>query len=171
MRLQGNNTFLRALEPHDVECLFHWENDPSNWLVSGTKTPFSKQQISQYIKGIRDIYIDKQLRLMICTEQEPIGTIDLYDFNPANMRAGIGILIGKEKYRGKGYAKDALQTLIKYAFEILILHQLHVCIPAYNVKSQELFEKNGFVQSGTRTEWLKTKDGWEDEFIYQLLRS
>lgn len=171
MRLQGETTFLRALEPHDVEYLFQWENNPSNWLVSGTKAPFSKQHLSQYIQGIRDIYADKQLRLMICTEQEPIGTIDLYDFDPANLRAGVGILIGEEKNRGKGYAKDALQVIIKYAFEILIIHQLHACIPAYNIKSQELFEKNGFIKIGTRAEWLKTEDGWEDEYFYQLLRS
>ena len=160
---------MRAIEPHDVEHLFRWENDVDNWLVSGTKAPFSKAELQKYISGIRDIYADKQLRLIISTDQKPVGTIDLYDFDPANKRAGVGILIGEKSERGKGIAQDALEVLISYAFGILLLHQLYASIPEYNNKSISLFEKLGFFQVGTRREWLHSAEGWHDEHFYQLL--
>ncbi|MEO0405137.1 MAG: GNAT family protein [Bacteroidota bacterium] len=170
MKLTGQKCFLRAIEPHDVEHLFRWENDVDNWLVSGTKTPFSKAELQKYVTGIRDIYADRQLRLIISTDQKPVGTIDLYDFDPGNKRAGVGILIGETSERGKGLAQDALEVLIDYAFDILLLHQLYSSIPAYNDKSISLFEKLGFIQVGTRREWLKSAEGWHDEHLYQLLR-
>jgi diamine N-acetyltransferase len=33
---------LRALEPEDLELLYDWENNESNWTISNTISPFSK---------------------------------------------------------------------------------------------------------------------------------
>ena len=170
MKLQGDKTFLRAVEPHDVEHFFRWENDTDIWLVSGTTSPFSRNDLERYVRGIRDIYSDKQLRMVICTDERPIGSIDLFDFDPTHLRAGIGILIGDASLRGKGYAEDALMVIIKYGFEVLHLHQLYANIPANNEPSIALFEKVGFKHSGTRKEWLQSDDGWLNEEMYQLIR-
>ena len=67
MKLIGENIYLRALEPLDIDVLFDWENDTDNWLVSNTQTPFSRFVLEQYIASAHsDIYTAKQLRLMIC---------------------------------------------------------------------------------------------------------
>ncbi|MGB1031714.1 MAG: GNAT family N-acetyltransferase [Flavobacteriales bacterium] len=169
MKLHGENCFLRAVEPHDVEWLFKWENNTDNWVVSGTKIPFSKHQLQGYIQGIRDIYTDKQLRLIICTEEKPVGTLDLYDYDPSHRRAGLGILIGDESQRRKGIAKDAIKATIDYAFKILLLHQIYVTIPSFNKASIELFEQCGFKPCGIRKEWMLTDSGWHDEHLFQLI--
>ncbi len=160
---------MRAIEPHDIEHFFRWENDTSNWLVSGTTSPFSKHDLERYIKGIRDIYADKQLRLVISTKQHPVGSIDLYDFDPTHRRAGIGILIGEKDERQQGIAHNALEIIIKYGFDVLQLHQLYANIPANNDASIALFEKAKFKNVGTRRDWLSTSNGWTDELIYQLI--
>lgn len=169
MKLRGEKCFLRAIEPHDIEYFFRWENDTSNWLVSGTTSPFSKHDLERYIKGIRDVYADKQLRLVISTKQRPVGSIDLYDFDPTHRRAGIGILIGEKDERQQGIAHDALEIIIKYGFDVLQLHQLYANIPANNDASIALFEKAKFKHVGTRRDWLSTSNGWTDELIYQLI--
>ena len=104
---------LRALEPEDLELLYEWENNDSNWVISNTISPFSKYILKQYLENShKNIYETGQLRLMIdhIPDKNTIGTIDIFDFDPFHMRAGIGILIANEADRRKGYASMALDV-------------------------------------------------------------
>jgi diamine N-acetyltransferase len=97
-----------------------------------------------------------------------IGSIDLFEFEPAHLRAGVGILI-LEGFRGKGYASEALGLLINYAFETLQLHQLFTNISADNTDSIRLFESKGFHYIGTKKEWNRVRNKWQDECMFQLI--
>lgn len=171
MLLKGELIYLRAIEPTDLEPLYLWENDTNVWHLSNTLAPFSKHVLKQYIENARhDIYVTKQLRLIICTGQDgPVGCIDLFDFDPTHLRAGIGILIGSEAHRGKGYAAEALEILCNYCFSFLHLHQLYCHINADNKISINLFEKTGFKRSGIKKMWNRINSGWVDEYFYQLI--
>ncbi|GAB1454359.1 GNAT family N-acetyltransferase [Draconibacterium sp.] len=162
---------LRALEPEDVELLYQWENNIEIWKVSNTRTPFSKYILAEYLKeSAKDIYETKQLRLIIQNNNgEAVGAVDLFDFEPYHMRAGVGILIHKSENRNQGYASDALNVMFGYAVEILGLKQLYANIGAKNEASIHLFEKAGFTQSGVKKNWLKTISGWEDEVFLQKI--
>ncbi len=162
---------LRALEPEDAEWLYRWENDPAVWGVSHTLLPFSRHILRQFIAGqARDIYQTRQTRFVIETTDgaRPVGVIDLYDFDPFHSRAGIGILVYGAENQRKGYAEEALRSLVRYGFDVLRLHQLHANIAASNTASLRLFEKCGFLPCGRKRDWLKTPSGWEDEVVYQL---
>ena len=85
--------------------------------MSNTQTPYSRFLINQYLENAhQDIYEAKQLRLAICLNNsyEAIGLIDLFDFDPKNNRAGIGILIQEKNNRINGFGSEALQLLINY---------------------------------------------------------
>jgi diamine N-acetyltransferase len=169
---RGEKIELRALEPEDLEFLYDCENNTDIWRVSNTLTPYSKYYLKQYIADTHnDIFIDKQLRLMIVlhSQNKVIGTIDLFDFDSYNMRAGVGILINEKEYRGNGYATEALRILIKYSFDQLLLHQLYCNIADDNRQSIVLFEKEGFVNCGLKKEWLRIQGGWRDELMYQKI--
>jgi len=173
MILTGENIRLRALENTDVDLLYRWENNTAIWKVSNTIVPFSKESIEQFITYERDIYADKQLRLIICKidNNDSVGCIDLFDFDMRNQRAGIGILIAEDSDRKKGYATDALKLLIEYSFSTLLLHQLYCNIPSNNHASISFFERFGFVKVGEKKDWLRTKDGWCDEYLFQLIKA
>jgi len=160
---------LRPLETDDIELLYQWENNMEIWKVSNTKTPYSKYILAEYLKeSVKDIYETKQLRLVIQNEDSvPVGAVDLFDFDPYHMRAGIGILIHQAENRHHGYATDALKAIFGYALEVLGLKQLYANIVATNEVSIHLFEKVGFTQSGIKKNWLKTLAGWEDEILLQ----
>lgn len=167
---------LRAIEPSDADLIFEWENDRDIWSVSQTITPYSKHIIDQYIENAhRDIFDTKQLRLMIDLEEDSgintIGTIDLFDYDPFNGRAGVGILIKDNDHRQKGYARAALKSFIQYAFSTLLLNQIYCNIGSNNVSSIKLFEAAGFQLIGVKKNWNRTASGYEDELMYQLLRS
>jgi diamine N-acetyltransferase len=163
---------LRAIEPEDLELLYSWENNNSWWIISNTIAPFSRYTLKRYIRNShKNIYETGQLRLMIelIKEKQTIGTIDIFDFDHFHKRAGIGILIAVEEQRRKGYATMALKCLSDYCFRTLQLHQLWCNILANNRESIELFTKQGFVQIGIKKDWVKTVDGYLDEYMFQML--
>ena len=170
--LKNDLVRLRALEPEDVDVLYQWENDMKIWNVSDTLTPFSKYILNKYIENSHlDIFQLKELRLMIddIKAKQPIGLIDLFDFDPYHSRAGIGILIYDDEKRRLGFATSALDLFIYYAFRTLGLHQIYCNIGANNQASLNLFTNFGFEIIGVKKDWRKTIDGWEDEYVLQLI--
>lgn len=162
---------LRPLEPEDIDLLYQWENNMEVWNVSNTRTPYSKYILAEYLKeSAKDIYETKQLRLIIQNEDSvPVGAVDLFDFEPYHMRAGIGILIHSGENRNNGYGSDALNAIFDYAVEVLGLKQLYANIALKNEVSIHLFEKAGFTKTGIKKNWLKTLHGWEDEVFLQKM--
>jgi diamine N-acetyltransferase len=172
--LENTTISLRAPELEDLDLLFIWENDPSIWQVSGTLTPFSRYILKQYLEHAgKDIYEAKQLRLMIQlkSNHRPVGAADLFNFDPHHHRAGIGILIAEPSDRRQGYAREALETVIAYCFDVLHLHQVYCNIAAGNSASIKLFEEAGFEECGRKKEWIYNGSSYEDELLYQRVKS
>ncbi len=174
--ISGKNILLRALEPDDIGIMYEWENDPLNWPVSGTLTPFSRYTMEQFVNASnQDIFTSKQLRLAIDTktnqngEPKTIGYIDLYDFDPAHLRAGVGILIGKKNQRGKGFGLESLHLLSKYAFGTLRLHQLYCHIQVNNEPSIRLFSAAGFKCTGELVDWTLHNGAWVNVYFMQKM--
>lgn len=172
--LQGTSIYLRALEPEDLAFLYAIENDESIWEVSNTITPYSRFLIRQYLENAQqDIFEAKQLRLAICIKgtEEAIGLIDLFDFDPVNRRAGIGIVIKNEIQRGKGYGKEALELLLNFSFYHLQLHQVYANIGIDNSSSIALFTTFGFQKIGIKKDWICRNGQYHDEAVYQLIKN
>jgi diamine N-acetyltransferase len=170
--LKGTNIYLRALEPEDLEFVYAIENNESVWEVSNTQTPYSRFLIKQYLENAhQDIYEAKQLRLAICKNSSAavIGLIDLFDFDPRNRRAGIGIVIKDETERAQGAGTEALALLIQFSFYHLSLHQLYANITVENERSSRLFTKFGFQKCGLKKEWNLINGKYHDEALYQLI--
>jgi diamine N-acetyltransferase len=170
--LKGKNIYLRALEPNDLEFVYTVENDEAIWEVSNTQTPYSRFLIRQYLENAhQDIYEAKQLRLAICKDEDfpAIGLIDLFEFDPKNNRAGIGILIQDQGNRNQGVGYEALGLLVQYAFRQLNLHQLFANIDVENEPSISLFTKFGFQNIGIKKDWNLVDGQYKDEALFQLI--
>ena len=170
--LTGTTIYLRALEPEDLDFIYRLENNEAMWEVSNTQTPYSRFLIRQYLENAhQDIYEAKQLRLAICKTGtfEPVGLIDLFDFDPVNNRAGVGIIIENSPDRGKGLGTEALRLVIEYSFKKLQVHQLYANIDPANVASTTLFTNFGFLLTGVKKDWNKRNNLYFDEALYQLI--
>ncbi len=171
--LENENIILRKVEPEDIDFLYTVENNPDFWFVSETKAPFSRWQIKQHIESsVYDIYASKELRLIV--ESKPdnrkLGIIDLFDFDPFNMRVGIGIVICKE-FQNQNIAASALEMVIDYAFKVLNVRQLWCNIDAGNIASINLFSRKFcFEHNGTLKSWKRNGDEFLDVYFYQLIR-
>ncbi len=170
--LESELVRLRALEPEDVDLLYKWENDTNVWKMSNTLAPFSRHILRQFIDSQKfDVFETRQLRLIIeeRVENRPVGAIDLFDIDPYNRRAGVGILIYDKRDTCQGYASSALQLLIRYCFMVLGLNQIHCNVLSDNTSSLNLFRSKGFLTVGTKREWVRTTSGWSDEHLLQLI--
>lgn len=163
---------LRKIEPSDLPFLYQWENDASVWADGSNHNPLSQQDLRAYIESTTgDIYRDGQLRLIICLNDqinEPmvngqmvngatIGCIDLFDFDPRNRRAALGMYIAPE-FRGKGVGKQALQALEQYAFGHLNLRVLYAVIATNNIACSALYRDAGYTPSSPLKGWILESD-------------
>ncbi|MEE4117033.1 MAG: GNAT family N-acetyltransferase [Marinilabiliaceae bacterium] len=163
---------LRAPEPEDLELLYLWENKPEIWLLGSTIQPFSKHTLRKYLESAsRTIFEEGQLRLMIDKKEDnsTIGCIDLFDFDPVNMRAGVGILIAKKEERNRGYATMALECLIEYSKTKLQLKQLWCNILEDNRTSIKLFTGLDFKLVGIKQQWIRAGEEFKNELLFQLI--
>ena len=170
--MKGQKVHLRAVEPTDLSLLYEWENDVENWEVSHTMEPYSKALLEKFIEtSAQGLYGNRQQRLMVVTNEtnETVGAIDIFDFDPQNRRAGIGILIDK-KHRHNGFGLEAVELTKKYLFETVKLHQIYCNILIDNSYSLQLFQKAGFEICGKKKEWILTKNGWADEYFLQIIK-
>jgi diamine N-acetyltransferase len=172
MLLENKILKLRALEPFDLDLLYAWENNTEIWDVGNTLAPYSKYVLHQYLENShRDLIESKQLRLIIELKSlipyQPIGTIDLFDIDFINKRAGIGILIAEESHRNKGYAGMTIELIEEYGLKKLNLNQLYCKIDLDNQISLKLFQKKGYQISGTLTQWKLTSSGPKDVYFLQ----
>ncbi|MBQ1980795.1 MAG: GNAT family N-acetyltransferase [Alistipes sp.] len=169
MNIEATICRLRALEPEDIELMYGWENDMQIWRVSGTVAPFSRHVLSRLIEEQQfDIYATRQMRLVIEHDGQAVGAVDLFEFDPHNRRAGVGIIVDSQ-HRAQGLGYDALKALEQYARQTLHLHQLWCSVTIDNEASLKLFRKAGYVECGLRREWILTSDGALDEILMQKI--
>jgi len=173
LTLRGNKVYLRALEPEDLDFIVEVENSEEFWEISATRVPYSRYLIKKYLQNShRDIYEVKQLRLMICDlKNNPIGLIDVFDLEPKDRRAAMGILIVNETERGKGYGDEVLTLICNYCFTHLDLHQVYANVTEDNLASIKLFEKNKFEKVGVKKDWVIAGGKFKNEILYQLINN
>ena len=81
--LHGDQVYLRALEPEDLDFIYDVENHPDHWAMTDFTVPYSRFSIRQYLRNNQnDLFADKQLRLVIALKGEntPIGIVDLFNY-------------------------------------------------------------------------------------------
>lgn len=172
---------LRKLEPSDLPFLYQWENDASVWADGSNHNPLSQQDLRDYIESTTgDIYKDGQLRLIIHSSSESVcqqsglsgeaglssispqdgltlGCVDLFDFDPRNRRAAIGMYIAPQ-YRGQGIGREAVRLLEEYAFSFLHMRIIYAIISTSNTACSELYRQAGYTPSSVLPSWTLEAD-------------
>lgn len=162
---------LRALEPSDLDAMTRWENDTRLWSAGSQGAPLSRHLIAEYIANYdADIFASRQLRLIVVEKAtgNAVGAVDLYDFDPLSLRAGIGIIID-ETARGNGYGTRALNLLWHYSSIHLGMHQLWAMTAIDNTAACRTFTNAGFTTAGRLRSWVRRGRQWVDALMYQRL--
>ena len=172
--LTSDRITLRAPEPEDLDAFYRWENDTALWAVGCAVEPYSRYALRQYIATAdHDIYARRQLRLMVGRRAARMvgGVFDLVDFDPTHQRAGVGLLIDRA-FQRQGFAAEALNLLVDYAFGVLHLKQLYAHVPTDNAACLALFDRaTAFTHTATLRSWLQRHDTYVDVELWQLINN
>tara|TARA_B100000963_G_scaffold44011_2_gene32827 strand:- start:22066 stop:22545 length:480 start_codon:yes stop_codon:yes gene_type:complete len=140
--LVSKKIILRTLKKSDLSFLKHIENNSDNWIFGSENRVFNDKELLQYIKHSKDNIVSaKQFRWLIEYNNHSVGFVDLYDYNLTY--AYLGIII-ESKFRNKGFAKQSINIITKYSFNVLRLERLYSKVLTSNSVSINLFNSCDF---------------------------
>ena len=138
---------LRKIQDSDFDFLCKVELDPLNNSFSTLVEHLTPEKLMQFIQSDHNLTKHGQLRLVMDLNNEPVGFLDLYDYNSDEQSAGMGIIV-HHSLRLKGIGKSALDALFQNWMSILNLKKIYADVEISNTPSRTFFEKVGFAKIG-----------------------
>jgi RimJ/RimL family protein N-acetyltransferase len=164
--ISGRRVTLRPVEERDYPLIHTWQNDPDVWWRMDYERPFSLQDIADDAESSRK----EGVPFVIEAEGRPVGRIGLNQFRTRDRICSLYLFVGDRRAWGKGYAKDAVATLLRYAFERWDLYQVELWALAVNEPAIRVYEACGFVPDA-RLRARSFKDGaWVDRIVMSVRR-
>lgn len=140
---------LRAVEKKDFDLLFYLINAPEiECKTVGWHYPISEMSQKQWMEEFK--CSGQSIKLMIeLTNSNTIGMVMLDDIDWKNRTAEFSCKMSAPlEKRIKGDMLDAVNAILKYAFDELGMNCIYAKILEENIFSQKLCRKAGFVDEG-----------------------
>jgi ribosomal-protein-alanine N-acetyltransferase len=121
-------------------------------------------------QSVKDMQAGKSLTFCIFEKEtgDISGVIGTKEFHPFTPKAEVGYWIRSNK-AGKGYATEALSTLVEYCRNTLELARLDAVVSTTNSASQRVVTKCGFEEEGYQAKGLLCHGTWHDLKLYGLI--
>jgi len=167
---QGKLIRLRGIEPSDWEMFYELDQDHETvrglyWVPfprgKEATRQWTEKKVSEQPDGDNYFFVVEDL------EGQAVGAIATHDCNPRMGTFKYGISIRK-KYRGKGYASEAIKLVIHYYFEELGYQKVIAEVYGFNEASQRLHEKLGFQLEGRLRSMVRSGGIFHDELLYGM---
>ena len=96
---------------------------------------------------------------------EPVGMLDVFNFDPMNSRVEIGVFVGAE-HRCSGVGETAVRIATEnYCFGRLNLHQVYCTVRCSNAAALALFRSAGFADEVVLKDWLSCGNGTFEDAV------
>ena len=176
-RLWSPRTYLRRFSVSDAESWFYLLERNRKWLKPWSP-PFAKgMKVADIRKIVKQGHADargcKRLDTGIFRRSDDmlIGKMALHNIIWGILRsAGFGFYLD-EKFAGQGFMREALATMVSFAFEEGRFHRLWGGVQTKNVNSLNVFKKLGFTCDGIHREELFIDGQWRDQYFFTMLET
>jgi len=174
--LTGELVRLTAVNPEtDSGYFVKWGRD-SEYLRMLDADPvrlWSQNKYKEWLEKDLEKEPANEFLFLICTLEgdEPIGFVELDGIHWNHGDAWVGIGIGPREYWNRGYGSDAMEVVLRYAFEELNLQRISLTVFDYNQRAIRSYEKSGFVVEGRGRQFLKREGRRWDILFMGLLRT
>jgi len=168
--LNGPRLSLTAYSKDDLAALLPFFQDLSTlrYYLPTTVRPFNLEQLDLLLSDWNDG--QSNFVFAIRHKGEICGLVNLDGLDFPNSHAEIGIAITNKLQRGQGFASEALQLLLDFAFGELNLQRIWCRIISGNDPSVRLFTRTGFVQEGVLRQHVRRSGAFRDMLVFGLLR-
>jgi RimJ/RimL family protein N-acetyltransferase len=170
--LNGAHIYLRPLHLEDAnEVYLSWINDPA--VTRGMAAGYFPTTITQLQAYVQNTLQDSNtIFFALCSQDnEHIGNVKLDRIDWVAGTCELGIIIGDERYRGKGLGKEAMLLLIQYAFNDLNLRKISLAVFENNQHAKKLYESLGFQLEGTFVKHIFKEGRLWDKYFYALFNT
>jgi RimJ/RimL family protein N-acetyltransferase len=165
---QDKNIDLVAFEKHHTDMVAKWINDERINIPNGARFPVSEyEQAIWYERICKDT--TKRKLIISSKNKEYVGMVSLFNIDYKNRNSEIGVYIVPNHQR-KGYAKEALNLLLTFAFCELDMHKIYASIHAFNSPAIKLFGTVGFRHESTNKEIIYSQGKFIDIHIYSIFK-
>ncbi|MFH1879994.1 MAG: GNAT family protein, partial [Bacillota bacterium] len=96
--------------------------------------------------------------------------LDIFEINWKLRLGKLGMVIGSDDKRGKGYGTQALKLMIGYAFGVLGLERLELEVYSANKRAIRCYEKARFVHEGVRRHAAMVNGEYADVFMMSVIK-
>ncbi|MGA9334089.1 MAG: GNAT family N-acetyltransferase [Rudaea sp.] len=169
--LQSSRVRLRMLESSDIPDLFAMLSDAQfmrYWSCPAYTSIAQAQELFQkHDRGVRAGEFN-YWAITLPPDDRFVGQCVMFNVNAPQRRAEIGYGLARPHW-GHGYAREAMELVLDYAFGALALHRLEADVDPRNSGSVRLLERLGFVREGLLRERWHVNGEVSDSAIYGLL--
>lgn len=157
MLIKGKRLYIRSFVPDDDDAYYDLAKNPHIGYLAGWK-PHSSIKITRNVVSYF-VLTNETFAICLKDSDEFIGTISLYSdtFRKNVVARDLGFSIN-EKFWGNGYAPEAVQMILKYAFDELNVEVVGVTHMTENIQSKRVIEKIGFTLEGLIRKYRKLYD-------------
>lgn len=170
---QGDKVRLRPLRTEDAEQAFIDSLDsPSRQLLQlGIELPTSTEILKKTLEKYANCKDVDGVIIFVIENHKGVnvGGISLHSRNRKNGTFSFGIGINKS-HRKNGYAKDAIQILLRYCFWERRYQKCNSACVHSNEASIKLHQKLGFIQEGRRRRQWFLNGQFYDDILFGLTR-
>ena len=151
-KFEGKRLYLSPMNILDAEKYTIWMNDRNITDALGstviiTSIEGEKEWITNASKNE-----NVNFAIVDIKTDELIGNCSLMGIDRINRRCTVGIFLGDEENRNKGYGAEALELLLNYAFNFQNMHNINLCVFQFNERAINCYKKIGFKEYGRRHE-------------------
>lgn len=173
--LMGQLVRLSAEDPKVIAKSYAlWSRDSEYWRLmdASIARPFSTEAIEKFLEKVWEEMGERNFLFGIRTlaEDQLIGDVELDGVNWAHGEAFVGIALGARELWGKGYGTDAMQVILRFAFQELNLRRLTLNVFEYNPRAVRAYEKIGFKHEGRLRKALYRENRRWDVLYMGILR-
>ena len=168
---EGRLVRLAIFDPeNDAGHLARWNQDSEfqQLLSSGPACLWLPRQIKEWMeKHYEEMY---SFTIRTLADDRAIGNVELSGISWPAGDAWVGIGIGEREYWGKGYGTDAMNLILRFAFETLNLKRVSLTVFEYNERAVRSYEKCGFRPEGRLRQWMQRAGQRYDLIFMGVLR-
>jgi RimJ/RimL family protein N-acetyltransferase len=172
--INGKLVGLRAVERTDLPLLRDWRNIPEFRKNFREYRELSLENQELWLKSITDNPKNYMFVIQRLSDQKPIGAAGLLYVDWLARYADFSFYIGENQayIDTEGYAADAAQLLIQYAFDTLNLNKVWMELYEFDLKKIEFFTTQfNFKQDALLRQNCFADGRYWDSWIISLLRS
>ncbi|MGP4039751.1 GNAT family N-acetyltransferase [Gracilibacillus sp. D59] len=171
--LNTERLHLKRMTTDDAASLFTIWSDPKVTEFMNISNFTTQNQAEEMISFLDQLAQDqKAIRFTIIEKKtnEIIGSCGYNSLDFDNEKTDIGYEIARDHW-GKGYAPEAISSLIQYAFNTLHFHRIEAKVEPENINSIKVLDKLGFTFEGTLRQCEKSKDRFINLNMYSRLKT